>query len=101
MDVGVWTKSKLKQVVTNGELNIPEAAALRGFSSKGTFVIVTDDAFPESHFFPGLVWEEVALSKLARPDKVETGPDTFIIINMLDQRPQQRNLVSNLGFVEF
>ncbi|GFV06871.1 hypothetical protein TNCV_1882751 [Trichonephila clavipes] len=30
----------------------------------------------ESHLFPGLVWEVVALSKLARPNKVETCPDT-------------------------
>ncbi|GFV73302.1 hypothetical protein TNCV_203111, partial [Trichonephila clavipes] len=29
-----------------------------------------------SRLFPGLVWEVVALSKLARPDKVETCPDT-------------------------
>ncbi|GFX21994.1 hypothetical protein TNCV_2429011 [Trichonephila clavipes] len=32
--------------------------------------------FVESHFFPGLVWKVVALSKLARPDKAETCPDT-------------------------
>ncbi|GFW79480.1 hypothetical protein TNCV_4953611 [Trichonephila clavipes] len=37
---------------------------------------VLDRVFRESHFFPGLVWELVALSKLARPDKVETCPDT-------------------------
>ncbi|GFT49488.1 hypothetical protein TNCV_3366801 [Trichonephila clavipes] len=30
----------------------------------------------ESNFFPGLLWEVVALSKLAIPDKVETCPDT-------------------------
>ncbi|GFQ64629.1 protein ALP1-like [Trichonephila clavata] len=45
-DGGVWGKSKLRQAATNGELNIPGAAALPGSASKVPFVIVADDAFP-------------------------------------------------------
>ncbi|GFR31168.1 DDE Tnp4 domain-containing protein [Trichonephila clavata] len=33
-DAGGWGKSKLRQAVTNGELNIPEAAALPGSAFK-------------------------------------------------------------------
>ncbi|GFY21091.1 ATP-dependent DNA helicase [Trichonephila clavipes] len=54
---------------------------------------------PKSHFLPSLVWKVVALSKLARPDKMETSP-TLIMVNMLGQRPQQRSVVSDLGFVD-
>ncbi|GFT47806.1 hypothetical protein TNCV_2501631 [Trichonephila clavipes] len=39
-------KSKLRQAITNGDINIPEAAALPGSASKLPFVIVADDAFP-------------------------------------------------------
>ncbi|GFV33301.1 DDE Tnp4 domain-containing protein [Trichonephila clavipes] len=45
-DGGVWGKSKLRQAITNGDMNIPEAAALPGLASKLPFVIVADDAFP-------------------------------------------------------
>ncbi|GFW89955.1 protein ALP1-like [Trichonephila clavipes] len=45
-DGGVWGKSKLRQAITNGDMNIPEAAALPGSASKLPFVIVADDAFP-------------------------------------------------------
>ncbi|GFT47805.1 protein ALP1-like [Trichonephila clavipes] len=45
-DGGVWGKSKLRQAITNGDINIPEAAALPGSASKLPFVIVADDAFP-------------------------------------------------------
>ncbi|GFV81026.1 protein ALP1-like [Trichonephila clavipes] len=45
-DGGVWGKSKLWQAITNGDVNIPEAAALPGSASKLPFVIVADDAFP-------------------------------------------------------
>ncbi|GFX98735.1 hypothetical protein TNCV_1503131 [Trichonephila clavipes] len=37
-------KSKLRQAITNGGINIPEAAALPGSASKLPFVIVADDA---------------------------------------------------------
>ncbi|GFT75781.1 protein ALP1-like [Trichonephila clavipes] len=43
---GVWGKSKLMQAITNGDMNIPEAATLPGSTSKLPFVIVADDAFP-------------------------------------------------------
>ncbi|GFX33998.1 protein ALP1-like [Trichonephila clavipes] len=33
-DGGVWGKSKLRQAITNGDMNIPEAAALPGSASK-------------------------------------------------------------------
>ncbi|GFY39518.1 protein ALP1-like [Trichonephila inaurata madagascariensis] len=45
-DRGVWGKSKLRQAITNGDMNIPEAAALPGLASNLPFVIVADDAFP-------------------------------------------------------
>ncbi|GFY21264.1 protein ALP1-like [Trichonephila clavipes] len=45
-DGGVWGKSKLRQAITNGDMNIPEAATLPGSASKLPFVIVADDAFP-------------------------------------------------------
>ncbi|GFS50623.1 protein ALP1-like [Trichonephila clavipes] len=45
-DGGVWGKSKLRQAITNGDINIPEAAALPRSASKLPFVIVADDAFP-------------------------------------------------------
>ncbi|GFY64895.1 protein ALP1-like [Trichonephila inaurata madagascariensis] len=45
-DGGVWGKSKLRQAITNGDMNIPEAAALPGLASNLPFVIVADDAFP-------------------------------------------------------
>ncbi|GFW84474.1 protein ALP1-like [Trichonephila clavipes] len=45
-DGGVWGNSKLRQTITNGDMNIPEAAGLPGSASKLPFVIVADDAFP-------------------------------------------------------
>ncbi|GFT72425.1 protein ALP1-like [Trichonephila clavipes] len=39
-------ESKLRQAITNGDMNIPEASALPGSASKVSFVIVADDAFP-------------------------------------------------------
>ncbi|GFT99110.1 protein ALP1-like [Trichonephila clavipes] len=45
-DGGVWEKSKLRQPITKGDMNITEAAALPESASKLPFVIVADDAFP-------------------------------------------------------
>ncbi|GFU01491.1 protein ALP1-like [Trichonephila clavipes] len=45
-DGGVWGKSKLRQAITNDDMNIPEAAAVPESASKLPFVIVADDAFP-------------------------------------------------------
>ncbi|GFX48109.1 hypothetical protein TNCV_4114441 [Trichonephila clavipes] len=53
----------------------------------------------ESHLFPGLVWEVVALYKLARPDKVETCPDTALALRVTcaSLSPGQRVAGSLLG----
>ncbi|GFV95487.1 hypothetical protein TNCV_4574891 [Trichonephila clavipes] len=39
-------ESKMRQAIANGDINIPEAAAVPGSASKLPFVIVADDAFP-------------------------------------------------------
>ncbi|GFV03452.1 DDE Tnp4 domain-containing protein [Trichonephila clavipes] len=36
----------LRRAITNGDINIPEAATLPGAASKLPFVTVADDAFP-------------------------------------------------------
>ncbi|GFT18161.1 hypothetical protein TNCV_183241 [Trichonephila clavipes] len=66
----------------NGTRSVPPshieivAESLCGWACLRESVLIGGSNVAKSHFFPGLVWEVVALSKLARSDKVEKCPDT-------------------------
>ncbi|GFX89425.1 uncharacterized protein TNCV_4774561 [Trichonephila clavipes] len=64
--------------------------------------ITTDGAraMTESHFFPALVWEVAALSKLARPYKVKTRPDTCDC-QYAGREASVEGIICDLGLVQY